>query len=177
MLATWIRRESKRRESSRSSPSSKRSLPSPTGGHSRGQSAAVSAPTLTPLNNTNFQTENLFGVWIAQGLDDPEHNFPYLLQGGLGMPDRDYYLSNDPKMAELRKQYQTHVAASLKLAGLSDARTRANRVFALEMKIAGVHARRGLTRQKCVTRQNGRRTSWPPRLPVSTGPRSWRLPT
>jgi predicted metalloendopeptidase len=95
-----------------------------------------------PLNNTNFQTENLFGVWVSQGLDDPEHSFPYLLQGGLGMPDRDYYLSNSSKMAELRKEYQRHVAALLKLAGWSDAQTRAERVFALETKIAGVHATR-----------------------------------
>jgi putative endopeptidase len=94
------------------------------------------------LNSTNFQTENLFGVWITQGLDDPEHSYPYLLQGGLGMPDRDYYISDSPKMAELRKQYQAHVAAMLKLAGLSDAQARADRVFALETKIAGVHATR-----------------------------------
>ena len=32
-----------------------------------------------PLNNTNFETGNLFGIWIAQGLSDPSHNFPYLL--------------------------------------------------------------------------------------------------
>src|SRR5258706_9862995 len=31
-----------------------------------------------PLNNTNFETDNLFGVWISQGLTDPEHNVPYL---------------------------------------------------------------------------------------------------
>jgi putative endopeptidase len=96
-----------------------------------------------PLNNTNFQTMNLLGVWITQGLHDPEHSFPYLLQGGLGMPDRDYYLSQSPKMAEVRKQYQGHVAAILKLAGLSDAPTRAERVFTLETKIASVHATRG----------------------------------
>ena len=53
-----------------------------------------------PLNNTNFQTEHLLGVWIAQGLNDPEHNTPYLLQGGLGLPDRDYYVSTSPKMAD-----------------------------------------------------------------------------
>lgn len=95
-----------------------------------------------PLNNTNFHTENLLGVWVSQGLNDPEHNYPYLLQGGLGMPDHDYYLSNNPKMAELRKQYQQHVAALLKLAGVSDPQTRAERIFALETKIAGVHATR-----------------------------------
>ncbi|PYS21639.1 MAG: hypothetical protein DMG11_27690 [Acidobacteria bacterium] len=59
-----------------------------------------------PLNNTNFQTENLFGVWVSQGLTDPEHNTPYILQGGLGMPDRDYYISTSPQMVELRNQYK-----------------------------------------------------------------------
>jgi putative endopeptidase len=95
-----------------------------------------------PLNNTNFQTDNLFGVWISQGLTDPEHNVPYLLQGGLGMPDRDFYLSKTPHMAALRKQYQVHIEAILKLAGFTDATVRAARVFALELKIAGVHATR-----------------------------------
>jgi predicted metalloendopeptidase len=94
------------------------------------------------LNSTNFYTRNLFGVWITQGLGDPEHSYPYLLQGGLGMPDRDYYLSKSPKMAEVRKQYQDHVAAMLKLAGLADAATKAERIVALETKIAGVHATR-----------------------------------
>jgi len=55
-----------------------------------------------PLNATNFETENLLGVFVAQGLNDPDHNVPYLLQGGLGMPDRDYYVSSHPKMAALR---------------------------------------------------------------------------
>src|SRR5215471_15842018 len=95
-----------------------------------------------PLNNTNFETENLFGVWITQGLEDPSHNLPYLLQGGLGMPDRDYYLSKDPHMVDVRKQYQSHVAALLKLAGSADADVRAARVFALETKLAGFHATR-----------------------------------
>lgn len=95
-----------------------------------------------PLNNTNFQTENLFGIWITQGLEDPAHSMPYVLQGGLGLPDRDYYISKDPHMVELRKQYQTHVAAMLKLAGVADAEKRASRVFDLETKIASVHASR-----------------------------------
>jgi predicted metalloendopeptidase len=95
-----------------------------------------------PLNNTNFETENLFGVWITQGLEDPSHNVPYLLQGGLGMPDRDYYLSKDPHMSDVRKQYQSHVGTLLKLAGFADADVRAARVFALETKIAGFHATR-----------------------------------
>jgi putative endopeptidase len=95
-----------------------------------------------PLNATNFQTEHLFGVWIAQGLSDPDHNTPYLLQGGLGLPDRDYYVSANPKMAELRTRYATHVAAVLALAGFADSQARAGRIVDLETKMAGVHATR-----------------------------------
>ncbi|AKU22124.1 M13 family metallopeptidase [Massilia sp. NR 4-1] len=95
-----------------------------------------------PLNNTNFFTENLFGLWIAQGLNDPEHNIPYLLQGGLGLPDRAFYLEDNERMAKLRTAYQAHIAAMLKLAGFSDPEARAARVFELERKIAQSHASR-----------------------------------
>ena len=95
-----------------------------------------------PLNATNFQTEHLFGVFVAQGLTDPDHNMPYLLQGGLGMPDRDYYVSTSPKMAAVRTDYKRHVAAVLGLAGFKDAAARAARIVDLETKIAGVHATR-----------------------------------
>jgi putative endopeptidase len=94
------------------------------------------------LNNTNFETGNLFGIWVTQGLEDPAHSCPYLLQGGLGMPDRDYYLSTTPQMAELRKQYLAHVEAMFKLAGFTDPAGRAARVFALETAMAKVHATR-----------------------------------
>jgi predicted metalloendopeptidase len=95
-----------------------------------------------PLNATDFDTENLFGVWINQGLSDPSRNLPYLLQGGLGMPDRAYYLDNSPRMAELRTKYQRHIAAMLKLAGYSNPEQRAARIFALESELAESHASR-----------------------------------
>src|SRR4029079_16294188 len=95
-----------------------------------------------PLNATNFQTEHLLGVFVAQGLNDPEHNVPYLLQGGLGMPDRDYYVSSSPKMAALRAEYKRHVTAILTLAGFNGAPARAARIVDLETKIAKAHATR-----------------------------------
>ena len=97
-----------------------------------------------PLNNTDFFTENVFGLWVAQGLHDTTRNMPYLLQGGLGMPDRAYYLDNNPKMAELRTKYQQHIAAMLKFAGYNDAdaQAKAAKVFALEVDIANTHATR-----------------------------------
>jgi putative endopeptidase len=95
-----------------------------------------------PLNSTNFFTENLFGLWIAQGLTDPSHYTPYLLQGGLGMPDRAYYLDQTATMTAQRAKYLAHIAATFRLAGIGDADARAARVFALEHKIAESHANR-----------------------------------
>jgi putative endopeptidase len=95
-----------------------------------------------PLNSTDFYTENLFGLWVSPGLHEPARNRPYLLQGGLGMPDRAYYLDNNERMAGLRTQYQQHIAAMLRLAGFEDAEARAAKVFALEVDIANSHATR-----------------------------------
>ena len=107
------------------------------------------------LNNTNFYTPNLFGLWIAQDLSDPSKYSPFLLQGGLGMPDRDYYLDRSPRMAALRDKYVTHLAAMLKLAKLADPDAKAKRIFALELKIAQGHATR--TESVDVTKGN---THW-----------------
>lgn len=92
-----------------------------------------------PLNNTNFQTANLFGLWVGPGFDDPDHYHAYLLQGGLVLPDREYYLSNSEHMRDLRAKYQAHVAAMLQLAGFNDTAARAARIVELERAIAGKH--------------------------------------
>ncbi len=89
-----------------------------------------------PINATNFHTENLFGLFVTQGLEDPSHTIAYLLQGGLAMPSRDYYLSSDAHMAEFRARYRTYVVALLKQAGIADADAKANTVIDLETKIA-----------------------------------------
>jgi putative endopeptidase len=91
------------------------------------------------LNNTNFHTSNLFGLWVAPGFNDSTHYTAYLLQGGVQLPDREYYLSDSPHMQELRTKYQAHVAAMLKLAGFTDVDARAARIVALEHSIAATH--------------------------------------
>lgn len=92
-----------------------------------------------PLNNTNFHTTNIFGLWAAPDFDDADHYTAYLLQGGIELPDREYYLSDSQHMQDLRKQYEAHVAAMLKLAGFSDAEARATRILSLEHAIAEKH--------------------------------------
>ena len=91
-----------------------------------------------PINNTRFATENLFGLFVTQGLEDPSHNVAYLLQGGLGMPNRDYYLAPGKEMAGFRTKYQAYIATQFKNAGIVGADTRAKAEFDLETKIAAV---------------------------------------
>jgi putative endopeptidase len=88
------------------------------------------------LNNTNYHTANIFGLWVAPSFNDPEHYAPYLLQGGIQLPNRDYYLAGSDSMKEVRAKYQTHIAAMFRLAGLSDPEARAIRVLAFETAIA-----------------------------------------
>jgi putative endopeptidase len=95
-----------------------------------------------PLNSTNFETPNIFGVWVAQGLAAPESNMPYLLQGGLELPDREYYLSESPKMAAIREKYLQHIETMFTLAQVPEAKKKAAQAFALEKKMAQVHATR-----------------------------------
>ncbi len=95
-----------------------------------------------PLNATNFRTENLFGVFVTQGLATPGETLPYLMQGGIGLPEREYYLSGDAKMAGLRSQYRTYIETVMKAAGVADAAGAAGRILDLETKIARAHATR-----------------------------------
>jgi putative endopeptidase len=95
-----------------------------------------------PLNATNYFTENLFGVFVTQGLATPGEVLPYILQGGLGLPEREYYLSSDPEMARLRTEYRAYIERLLTLAGVSDAPVRAQRIFDLEVQIARAHMTR-----------------------------------
>ena len=94
------------------------------------------------LNNTDFYTENVFGLWVVQGFGDPKHYTPYLLQGGLGLPDRAYYLTKDDRMEGIRTKYQAYITTILRLAGLTEPEARAARIFALERQIAESHATR-----------------------------------
>jgi putative endopeptidase len=91
------------------------------------------------LNNTDLYTDNLFGLWVAQDLDDPTRYVPFLLQGGLDLPDRAYYLDPSPRMAGIRTRYQAHIAKVLELAHVRDAEAKAARIFDLERRIAEAH--------------------------------------
>lgn len=94
------------------------------------------------INEGDLFTDNVFGLWVDQDFNQPTRNSAALLQGGLAMPDRSYYLDPSPKMAEIRGAYRVHAARMLTLAGVPGAAEKADRVLALETRIARVHATR-----------------------------------
>ena len=77
-----------------------------------------------------------FGFYVGQDDKNPDRYVAQMSQSGIGMPDRDYYLSNDAKIAATRAQYVTHLTNVLALAGRPDAAARAKAILAFETAIA-----------------------------------------
>ena len=83
---------------------------------------------------------NPFDVDVDQDLADNTRYTVYIGQGGLGLPDRDYYLDDsNPKYVEARGKYKQHIVNMLRLAGVSTPGARAERIYDLEKKIAQAH--------------------------------------
>jgi putative endopeptidase len=80
----------------------------------------------------------LFGGAIFQDLKNSEMYIMYAVQGGLGLPDRDYYTRTDEESAELRKKYVAHVSKMLQLLGdpAAKADKAAEAILALETRLA-----------------------------------------
>ena len=91
-----------------------------------------------PLNNTNFHTMHLFGLWTSPGFRNSADYAVYLLQGGLVLPSSEYYLADSAHMRQIRAKYVAHIAAMLHLAGYTGVNARAARILALEQAIAKV---------------------------------------
>jgi len=70
---------------------------------------------------------------------DPTTSVLYVSQGGLGLPDRDYYLKPDPKLKDTRAKYVEYVAAMLTAAGVTDPKAAADGLMALETTLARSH--------------------------------------
>ncbi|MBB3990656.1 M13 family metallopeptidase [Croceicoccus naphthovorans] len=94
-----------------------------------------------PFNYTDFDTANLFGLFVSKPLTGDAMT-PYLLQGGLGMPDRIYYVSDTPEMQANRTAYRAYIARVFRLSGFDRPNARAQAVLDLETKIAQAHMTR-----------------------------------
>ncbi len=79
-----------------------------------------------------------FGFFVLSDLMDSKTNAAYLGSGGLGLPERDYYLKSDDKSKETRLKYVDHVRKMLQLAGEppEQAKKSADRIMAIETQLA-----------------------------------------
>ncbi|HEY0782472.1 MAG TPA: M13 family metallopeptidase, partial [Thermoanaerobaculia bacterium] len=85
-----------------------------------------------------------FRFRVAPDAKDSEHEIAGLAQGGLGLPDRDYYLKEDEKSVEIRAKYVAHVGRMLQLIGESADQSAADAkaIMDLETRLATASATR-----------------------------------
>jgi putative endopeptidase len=86
-------------------------------------------------NNSGSKTA-FFGFSSGQDLDDASKVVAQLDQGGLGLPDRDYYLKDDAKSIETRQQYLVHVQNTFKLLGENSTQAAADAKVVMEIETA-----------------------------------------
>lgn len=83
-----------------------------------------------------------FGFFVNNDSKDPVNYIVYLTQSGLGLPDREYYLADNEKSAQLRIDYKNHIMAMLNLADFKNADEMATSVLDVETEIAKIHWKR-----------------------------------
>ena len=93
------------------------------------------ASTLGRLDRLGFP--GLLQLFVDNDPGNPERYLVFVEQGGLGLPDESYY--REDKFAEVRDKYRAFIATLFGLAGIDDADGRAQKVFALESRIAALH--------------------------------------
>jgi predicted metalloendopeptidase len=103
-----------------------------------------------PLYLGVYQSSHLLGLSVERGTHGEKSNLAFLLQGGLGLPDRESYVSSDSGMQAVRTAYQGYISHLLALAGFDRADQRAQAVMALETALARSQA----TREASASDQN-----------------------
>jgi len=97
--------------------------------------AAVSREQLAAMmGRPDSMCRGLFGPGISADAKDPSRYAVYIGSGGLGMPDKDYYLK--PAFAETKAKYQTYVKDLLELIGWADPAGAATQIVAFETRLA-----------------------------------------
>jgi putative endopeptidase len=88
----------------------------------------------------NYGLRGMFGFYAAQDLKKSTEVIAQAVQGGIGLPDRDYYTKDDDRSKQIRDEYVKHVAKMFELSGdTSDtAATASKTVFGLEKNLAEV---------------------------------------
>jgi predicted metalloendopeptidase len=101
------------------------------------------------------RTDAATGGPVAAAVDvdfmNPDRYVLYVSHAGLGLPDRDYYLSDAARFSDIRAAYEQHIAAMFGLAGVGEGAAKAQGIVALETRIAEAHWERARRRDRDLT--------------------------
>lgn len=95
-----------------------------------------------PLNWGIYQSSSLLGLSVEPSIHGETTYVAFLLQGGLGLPDREQYLSAEPRFQAIRAAYREYIASLLSFGGFDRGDQRGDAVLALETAIARTQAPR-----------------------------------
>ena len=109
--------------------------------------ADLSWAALPNPNGASPLPQSPLACGVNVDIKQPDRYISGMTQGGIGLPDRDYYLVDTPANLTAREAYKVHLARMFTLAGFDDAEGRARRVYALEERIARGHRTRVANRQ------------------------------
>ncbi len=87
-----------------------------------------------------------FSVSVMSDFKDPTKHTLITWQGGLGLPEREYYLSNDAKMTEIRQKYVAHIEKMFQLTNMPNPAENAAKIMALETALASQQMKKEDTR-------------------------------
>ncbi|WP_260580341.1 M13 family metallopeptidase [Sphingopyxis sp. PET50] len=83
--------------------------------------------------------QHFFGGYVGQDDKNPDVYIYTMFQGGIGMPDRDFYLKDGERNTKLQAAYLKHLENVLTLAGEGNAAARAQAIYDFEKQVAAVH--------------------------------------
>lgn len=92
-----------------------------------------------------------YGAFVGQDPKNPQSYIVQIGQGGLGLPDRNFYLRDTDRNVEIRAKYLDYLTFLLGEAGYSDAKATAESVIALETELAKAHWDRAIGRNRDLT--------------------------
>jgi len=130
-------------------------------------SAIASKSTFAALLADLFRSgvDSPFILYVNQDDKAPDTYVAQVYQGGLGMPDRDYYLSDEARLTETKAAYQAYLAALLTKAGEKNGEARAAAIVAFEAGLARAHWTRTESRDSTKTYNKWQRADFARKAP------------
>ena len=113
--------------------------------------AQTYADIATVMGRPDLQAKSPMHLTIDTDAKNPDRYLVTVRQGGLGLPDRDFYLNPDAKFQEIRTQYRAHLEKMLSLAGVQDPAVKAQQILDLETRMAEAHWARAKLRERDLT--------------------------